>query len=245
MPVTSDDWIMHPIDREIRVSVCSTMPVLEPATDQAIEELWRAAQARLGGCLFNGLVFCADRIGSRLIEGHWTEFRRVVAQFENPAMFEQLRVRSLAINGAVIGPQGVVVGRRPARALYQANLWQLAPAGSVDPSSTGNNEAIDVMAQAASELGEELGMSFSEIETAIPIGLVEHASSHVCDLGIAMTTSLSAEAILATHESLGNGEYSALEVVGRHQIADFVASVGDGLARQSCLFLQRMGWLRT
>ena len=236
-------WIVHEIVPQVRIDVTRPMPVLDPADEALVGTVWEAAQRRLGGALFNGRVFCADRIAPELIEGHWTEYRRLVAQFENPAMFARLRIRSLAVNGVVLGSDGVVFGRRPDLAVYQAGLWQLAPAGSVDPSAASPDGRIDAVRQVATELREEVGLDFADIVTATPIALVEHAGSHVCDLGIAMTTRLRADAILAAHRARGDGEYGALRIVARDEIEAFAAEAGEGMARQSRVFLERLGWL--
>ena len=41
------------------------------------------------GDMFNGLVFSADTITPRLISGHLTEYRRVVAQMELPELLRR------------------------------------------------------------------------------------------------------------------------------------------------------------
>ena len=236
-------WAIHDIDRDLRVKATREMPELDRDLDLGVERLWLQARARLGERLFNGRVFCAEEIGPDLITGHWTEYRRLIAQFERPELFERLRLRSLAVNGLVIGPDGVVFGRRPERAIYQAGLWQLAPAGSVDPGATAPDGSIDVIRQGAAELREELGISFDAIDDAEPFALVEHAVSHVCDLGIVMRTSLRAADILAAHRHDNDGEYGVLRIVAQADIEVFAAEIGNSMARQSRLFLHRLGWL--
>ena len=240
-----EGWRLHRVEGSVRVVIGSDMPVLDAALEREIGELWRIAQSRVGGGMFNGRVFCADRIGPCEIVGHWTEFRRLVAQFERPELFGTLQIRSLAVNGVVVGPDGVVFGRRPARAIYQGGLWQLAPAGSVDPSAVSAAGEVDFVRQVDIELQEELGIAFSAIERVEPIGVVEHAVSHVCDLGIALTTSLGSDAIRRAHASGGNGEYPELRVIAKTDARQFVKRAGAGLARQSHMFLQELGWLPT
>ena len=74
-------------------------------------------------------------ITPRLISGHLTEYRRVVAQMELPGLFAELGVRSFAVCGVLHCAGGVVVGRRHRAAIYQAGMWQLPPAGSVDAAA--------------------------------------------------------------------------------------------------------------
>src|ERR1700736_3072236 len=120
---------------DVEVRVVRAMPELSPDTDAVVEELWQAACQRgaAGGAgrLFNGRVFSADTITPHLVTGHLTEFRRIVAQMERPGLLS-LGVRPLAVCGVLRCADGVVVGRRHQAAIYQAGMWQLPPAGSVD-----------------------------------------------------------------------------------------------------------------
>ena len=95
----------------------------------------------------------------RLVTGHLTEYRRVVAQMERPELFAELGVRSFAVCGVLRCAGGVVVGRRHRAANYQAGMWQLAPAGSVDAGAVGEDGAVDLRRQLFGELREELGLS--------------------------------------------------------------------------------------
>src|SRR4051812_3898994 len=102
------------------------MPPLPAALEATVELHWQSACRDRK--LFNGQVFCVDRIGPEVIEGHWTEYRRAVAQMADPALREKLRVRSLAVCGVLRCRDGVAVGRREAASVYHAGLWQLPPA---------------------------------------------------------------------------------------------------------------------
>ena len=213
--------------------------------EQTVDDLWRAAQARVGGGMFNGRIFCVERLTPALITGHWTEFRRLVAQFEQPALFARLGVRPLSVNGVLVCADGVAFGQRSKRAIYQAGLWQLAPAGSIDPDAAGNDGAVDVLRQAALELREEVGLAFDTIHEAEPIAVIEHPISHVCDLGIVLRTRLTAQDVLAAHAREANAEYESIRIVSRQDISAFAAWAGDGMARQSRMLLERLGWLTT
>jgi hypothetical protein len=215
------------------------MPPLAPALDAEISRLWDAAQARLDGKLFNGRVFSADVITPRLVCGHWTEFRRVVAQIDCNALHPVLGIRPLAVGGVVIGPDGVVFGRRPARAIYQAGEWQLPPAGSVDPGAARPDGTVDVVGQLLTELREELGMAADSVRAPRLLGIVEHGGSHVLDLGIALATELPASTIRALHDAHGNAEYGSLEIVPVPRLRDFLAAAGPMLNHQAPVFLRR------
>jgi hypothetical protein len=221
------------------------MPTLPAPLDARVEALWRSAADRVAaggaGRLFNGTVFSADRIGRDEITGHMTEFRRIVAQMEDPTLFEALRLRPLAVCGVVHGPEGVAIGRRPPAAVYQPGLWQLPPAGSVDAHALRPDFTLDLRAQVLTELSEELGLSAADVDMPRPLCVVEHPGSHVCDVGMALPTRLDRDAILAAHRARGNGEYAPLLVVAAGDLAHFLAEAGDSIVPPARVFLRRAG----
>jgi hypothetical protein len=237
------EWMVHDVTPGLVLRVIREMPPLPAALDEKVELLWQTAQARMGGRLFNGRVFSADMITPALITGHWTEFRRVVAQMDDDSLYAALGVRPLAVGGAILSPAGVVFGRRPDGAVYQAGQWQLPPAGSVDPGAARENGVVDPLHQLHEELREELGLGPEAVRNPRPLCLVEHPGSHVLDLGIALETELDEPAIRAAHAAHGNGEYAALAFVPTAELAGFIARHNGAIAPQSFAFLARMGLL--
>ena len=152
-------------------------------------------------------------------------------------------MRSLAVNGLVHGPDGVVFGQRPAGAVYQPGQWQLPPAGSVDDGAARPDGTVDVLAALFAELHEELGLPPDAVDQPLPLALVEHAGSHVLDLGIALRTALTAAQIRAAHAAWGNAEYAALEVVAMADLPGFLVRVAGHLTPQAPVFLTRMAAL--
>jgi 8-oxo-dGTP pyrophosphatase MutT (NUDIX family) len=240
------DWAIHRVDPDVRVRVVRPMPKLPADLDAAVEAMWEQARAGSPG-LFNGRVFSADLITPGLICGHWTEFRRVVAQMRQPALHARLGVRALAVGGVIACPDGVVFGRRPRDAVYQAGEWQLPPAGSVDPTALRAEGAVDVVAALLTELTEELGLPVAAMRDARPLCIVEHAvsgvGSHVLDMGVSLTTDWTAAAIRARHEAAGNGEYDPLEIVPLAALPAFLAERAGALNGQARVFLERAGLL--
>ena len=204
----------------ITVRITRAMPPLDPALEAVVERHWQAACRHHD--LFNGQVFCADRIGPDLIDGHWTEYRREVAQFADPALATALGLRCLAVCGAVCCRDGVVLGRRDPGAIYQPGEWQLPPAGSVDRGAERGDTA-DLRAALLSELQEELGIGAESVEAVRPLCLVMHPSG-VLDLGLQVTTRLSGDDIRAAQRTHGNQEYAELAIVPPGEIAAYVAA---------------------
>lgn len=232
-------WPIHDIEPDCIFRVVREMPALPPALEAEIDALWQAAQRRMDGKLFNGRVFSADLVTPRLVCGHWTEFRRVVAQMDNHALHPRLGIRPLAVGGVISGPDGIVFGRRPPCAVYQPGEWQLPPAGSVDPSAARPDGTVDVVRQLLAELQEELGMPAASVRCPRLLGIVEHGGSHVLDLGIAVETDLTAAAIHARHTAHGNAEYDPLQVVPLPDLPQFLAGATPMLNHQAPVFLDR------
>jgi len=191
--------------------------------------------------MFNGRVFSVDAFSPRLITGHLTEFRRSVAQMERPELFAELGIRSLAVCGVLRCADGVVVGQRHCAAIYQAGMWQLPPAGSVDAGAVGADSVANLRRQLLGELREELGLPAEAVGEPRPLCIVEHPGSHVSDFGLGLITRLSAEAVLEAYHSAGNAEYQQMRVVPESEVAAFLAEVGEALVPPAQEFLFRAG----
>lgn len=229
------------------VRVVRPMPALSRELDAEVERLWQSAASRVArggaGTLFNGQVFSADSITPHLIAGHLTEFRRIVAQMEQPALFKTMRLRPLAVCGVVYCADGVVFARRHTSAVYQPGMWQLPPAGSVDGHAVDAYGTVALNRQLLDELREELGLAAVDVDEPRPLCIVEHSGSHVSDFGMALRCRLDEAAILAAHAERGNQEYQTVRVVPRDQLARFVADASAFMVPPAPVFLHRAGLL--
>jgi len=242
-----DGFVVHELDPAVRVRVVRPIPDLAAALDGAVEDLWRTAAVRVAaggaGTLFNGRVFSADRITPTEITGHVTEFRRIVAQMEQPALFGALGLRPLAVCGVLCCADGVPFGRRHPAAIYQPGMWQLPPAGSVDPGAIEADGTVDLCGQVLVELTEELGIPPDQVARPRPLCVVEHPGSHVSDVGLALATGLTGAQVLEAHRAHANAEYVLLRIVPFAELADFVGRAGDLLVPPARVFLARTGLL--
>jgi len=236
-------WRTYEARPDLEARITRELPALGPSLQAELDALWQAAQERTGGALFNGRVFSVDAITPGLLSGHLTEFRRIVAQMERPDLHGELGVRPLAVCGVLCCAGGVVLGRRPARAVYQPAMWQLPPAGSVDAGALLADGRLDLHGQMFRELREELGLPRESIAEVRLLCMVEHPGSRVLDLGFLMRTPLAAEAVLAAHAFAGNGEYHDLEVVPLEALAARLAALGENLVPPALVFLERLRWL--
>ncbi len=221
---------------DVRICVVGAMPALSPALDAEVERHWQAACRERA--LFNGTVFCAERLAPERIDGHWTEYRRCVAQLRDHGLRAALAIRSLAVCGVLCCRDGVVVGRRQAEAIYEPGLWQLPPAGSVDSGAAEPGGASWRRALLA-ELSEELGLPADSVRRMVPLCLVQHPSG-VLDLGIRIDTALSGEKVQAAHQAGGNREYDRLLIAPADAVQAGVAAAGGQLVTSAHAFLARL-----
>ena len=241
----SEEYLVHDLRPDTRVAVVREMPALTPALDTRVEALWQTAAARVAtggaGRLFNGRVFSADHIGVAEITGHVTEFRRIVAQMEEPSLFPLLGLRPLAVCGVLCCADGVPIGRRHPAAIYQPGMWQLPPAGSVDPMAVDADGRVDLRAQVLAELREEVGVEAGQVDAVRPLCAVEHPGSHVTDVGILIETALTGAQVLALHRTRANGEYATLRFLRFAEIPAFLAEAAEALVPPAREFLRRAG----
>ena len=198
-----------------------------------VSEIWDHERRRRPG-LFNGRVFCADAIAHDEIVGHWTEYRRVLAQLRRPALFDALRIRSLAVTGLIDCADGLVLGRRHRDAVYFPGCWQAAPAGSVEARS---GDGVDLAEQLLAELREELGMTPSDIVSMRPVSAIGHADSRIVDIGFLLETPLAFSEIERLHAAGGNAEYDALRAIPAAALPEFLATADPTLMPSARLML--------
>jgi hypothetical protein len=136
-----------------------------------------------------------------------------------------------------------VFGRRHVSAVYQAGMWQLPPAGSVDGHAVDANGTVALNRQLLDELREELGLTANDVDTPLPLCIVEHPASHVSDFGMALRCRLDGAAILAAHAERGNKEYQTVRILPHDELARFVADTGALMVPPGPMFLRRAGLL--
>ena len=234
-------FTVHEVSPTLEITVQREAPRLPSALEAEIDRLWQSAQERLSGALFNGRVFSADTVTAQHIAGHFTEFRRIVAQMARSELYAELGLRPLAVNGIVRLSNGILLGRRSPRTAYQAGMWQLPPAGSIDLGAADTNGRIDLTAQLLKELAEETGITAERSAVGAPLCIVEHPRSHVLDIGIPLVISLDGETALTRHRNLANGEYDPLQVIPEAELAARLSALGSALVPSARLFLTRLG----
>jgi hypothetical protein len=229
-----------PVDPGLRIALLPGEAAVPAALEPAIATAWAAAQRRAGGRLFNGRVFSVAQVTPACITGRFVAYRLAVAGFSDPALAAALAVRPLSVCGVLRTPDGVVFGRRAAQATYEAGLWQMPPAGSVDAGAM-RGDRVDAIAALRAELAEELGLPWSRIALCRPFALVVHAASGVHDLGCLLETPAGFAEIAAAAAAGGSREYQDLRAVPDAALAGFIAAERAAMVPAAPLFLAALG----
>ncbi len=228
-------WQATTLSPDLRIDVVERPARPDAAALREVDRLWDEAR-RANPALFNGRVFSADHVAAGCIVGHWTEYRFGYAQIRRPSLYDALGVRPVAVNGVVRCPEGIVFGRRDANAVYQAGLWQCPPAGSIE--SRAGADRVDLAAQLAFELEEELGLAGTEIRSLRPLSAVEHPGSHVLDIGVSVETGVAAADIVARQRrARGCAEYDEIVVVPVDQVGRRIDEWAESLVPPARFFL--------
>ncbi len=210
MPDFRSAWPVTPLAPQVRVQVEREMPELPPEIESRVTSHWNAALAQ-HPTLYNGRVFCADVIGAEIISGHWSEYRRVLAQMQEPDLYGSEILRPLAVVGLLQTTDGIVIGQRSEKSIYLPGYWQGAPAGNVE--SREGETRIDLAAQLAAECLEELGLTDVACQIGACLLACEHPQTHIVDVGMNITTSLDFETLKERCSRLGNAEYQTLMLI--------------------------------
>ncbi len=203
-----------------------------------VDRLWQAEQQSRGKTLFNGNILSAIKISPEQILGRILEYRHLIAQRACPALFEPLQIRSVAVSGLLECADGLVFGKRANSVTQDAGLWELVPSGGIDASKITQG-TIDCRAQLLTELQEETGIHRDLVSNVLPFCLIEDNVSHVIEIGISMTSMLSAEMILRAHREKATEEYDELEIIPLEKIEVFIRDKALSLVDTSIMLIRQ------
>ena len=137
-----------------------------------VAQLWDRAIREHGSALNDSdlfsLVGAADPSKSE-ISGHFIKYRYYVAQSVDPSLQEALKVRPLAVTAIVRCPDGLTIGRRIRTAAKDCDLWELIPAGGIEPDSVLPTGRVDPRLQVRKEMCEEIGVCGIEVASLEPL----------------------------------------------------------------------------
>jgi hypothetical protein len=221
-----------------RIKLSGAVLNLSGGVEAEIERLWTAEQSRRREPIFNGKILSAMEVEPEWIVGGIVEYRHLIAQRAKPELFHELNVRPVAVSGLLECEAGILFGRRAKSVTEAAGLWELCPSGGLDVSEAVAGSDVDYRAQILIELREEIGVSADAVSKASPFCLVEDPDTHVIDVGIALTLSMSPNEIIAIHRNLATKEYEELTIVPRKDLTDFIAKNYECITKVSAALIE-------
>jgi hypothetical protein len=181
------------------------------AASRRAATLWEEEVARHPG-RFDGRILSLVSGDADGLAGEWVPYSWAMAQRRERELFDDLRVRPLAVSGLLACPEGLVIGRRSVAMASDGGLWELVPSGGIDPRSDRGG-AIDLAAMILAELHEEIGLAAEVVEVGAPFVVVEDDDNHVVDIGLPLSTRQPFTAIAAAFAPLAGREYDALGLI--------------------------------
>ena len=203
-------WPIISLQPDVHVLADRPLPALTDAQEAAVSRIWADA-LKSYPALYNGRVFCADDITPSHIHGHWSEYRRVLAQMKQPGIYGDTVLKPLAVVGLMFAQDGVVIGRRAETSIYLPGYWQGAPAGNVE--SRAQENIVNLATQLLAECEEELGLTPAECRVGPCLLACEHPSTHIVDIGMRIDVALSFSDLQTRCREQGNAEYGALHLI--------------------------------
>lgn len=203
-------WPVTPLQPDVHVRADRPLPTLTAEQEDAVSRIWAEA-LKSYPALYNGRVFCADEIKPSHIHGHWSEYRRVLAQMKEPGIYGDKVLKPLAVVGLMFAQDGIVIGRRADNSIYLPGYWQGAPAGNVE--SRAQENTVDLPTQLLAECEEELGLTPAECQVGPCLLACEHPSTHIVDIGMRIDVALSFADLQQRCREQGNAEYGALHLI--------------------------------
>ncbi|MBY0336459.1 MAG: NUDIX domain-containing protein [Acetobacteraceae bacterium] len=238
-----DRHAAFPVTPALRARADPRPAEVPPAHAEAVERCWAAAQARAGGRLFDGTVFSVTELAPDRLLARAVPYRLAVAAYAEPALAAALDIRPLAVCGVLRMADGILFGRRQAGATYEAGLWQMPPAGSVDAGALRDG-LLDVEGMIRAELREEVGLAREEVTSCTPFCVVVHPGSRVHDLGFVMETPLPFAEVRSRAAAAASAEYPELAAVPEAGLPAFLEARAGQVVPTARLFLEALGLLR-
>ena len=175
-------------------------------TNREIDAIWEAT-VKAGPSAFDDGIVSVSRWhvgGGRLtLVTRPARYRHFIAQRHGMS----LGIRSLCVSGLTMTSSGhIAVGQRSPNVTQFPGCWELIPAGNVPAE-------VDVEAQLAEELREELGDDDITIRRVTLLGALDDAAEHTLDLLYRIDTDID-------HEIASGDEYDAVETLSLAELCE-------------------------
>lgn len=176
---------VHRFPEHIQRLAVTVQPHREPPHDPRIDSAWeklRAQNPRLhGGGIYNVLSIDPDRAR---ITAAYDLYKRLVVQPEVDTGIHQLSVSALCTAPSPNGP-AVLIGQRGRQTRIYGGMWQICPAGGVeppeDPADLRDLTHDDLRRNLAREVEEEVGLDLAD-RPATPLAIVHDPTARSYDI---------------------------------------------------------------
>lgn len=217
-------WPITGLDLDYRVDKGNAeLPGLTAAMESRVSELWDCANDRRGGALFNGRLLSISAMneppGAGTVWGRFTEYRRFMAQLEDPSLYGELQVNPLAVTGLIDCADGILIGKR-GEVTEDAEYWEVLPSGGVSESCVSDSGEVDMACQLRREFEEEVGKGLPAFVNVAPAFWMFQESTHVVDIVLRATVKSTLAEVLQRFKANENREYEAVDAISLLSVAD-------------------------
>jgi 8-oxo-dGTP pyrophosphatase MutT (NUDIX family) len=147
--------------RSLRVVIDRTPARLDAETARRTDEVWERKR-RENPRLFGGGVLSVESLdlARGIVRARLDEYKRLVVQPEVDTGVAQLSASAVLLAPDDRGFLSVLLGKRGEKTRMYPGLWQLCPAGGVEPPEDGRAELThaDLADEVAREMREEAGI---------------------------------------------------------------------------------------
>lgn len=204
----------------------ATPPVTELLA--RIDAIWTKEKAERGDTLFDAPLFDLHERDGATLRGAYVPYRYFVAQRRDPELRAQLNITPVGVAGILRVGDGLVLGRRDQASEIDAGRWESVPSGGLDDANRMDDGRVDARAQLLDELGEEVGLTPTDISSIRSLGMIHDGRDGVSELAFEMTTELDFDAIRAKHAALETEEYSEVRWLPLSEARAFLSGAPGG-----------------
>lgn len=196
---------------------------LTPTMESRVSKLWDCANEKRGGALFNGRLLsisaASEAPSAGTVVGEFTEYRRFLAQLEDPSLYGELQVNPLAVTGLIDCADGILIGKR-GEVTEDAEYWEVLPSGGVGELCVSDSGEVDLASQLRREFEEEVGKGLPGFVNVSPAFWMLEESTHVVDIVLRATVKSTLTEVLQRFKANKNREYEAVDAISLYSVAD-------------------------
>ena len=220
-------YVAHPVTQTLRILDASPAPVPSPAALDEVRAIWEREKRERPG-LYNGRLFSLERFRGDDAVGFLADYSWHVAQQRRPELYEELRVRPLAVSGLMVAGGHMLFGRRKTSLAIEGGLWEAPPSGTIPGDLREPDGSISWRKVFLEELREELGLDLqASLDTSgahrllRPFALIENTATNIWELGVALELDIDHREVLAAWAATPKPEHNEMAAVPLEDVPRF------------------------